>query len=701
MPRARRRRFRPSCPRRVGATPHVLFSRRMTTLTVLFVCVCMLYAVLLVSLQFGKDGFSIFVEDPSVPTGGSVRTVTVQAVRGEIYDRNGKPLVTNVYSYDLQLDYAAFRSSGSLRERNATLLSLLEAVEKQGATPAATQIPWQGTYPDLTLTDQAADTASATYARLCRVSEQLGLGSRADVHTLVNYFVDTYELGTQTDGVPTYTNEEITALLRVYYDMNATAFGPSVPYTLAHRVPTELIASQKETAERGVMFTVSAERVYHYPGYATHVLGRVGQIFAEDWAYYSAMGYPMNALVGTSGCESAFETVLHGTDGVMRITLDAQGQVVSRETVVQPIAGQDIRLTLDIDVQIAAEDALRAALEAEGADATAGAVVAMHAETGELIAMASAPTYDAADFLSQYEELTADPRLPLVNRTTLATYTPGALMHPITTLAALSEGVISPATLWADSSRLSIGDQTVAVCPLWRTTGHTHGQLSPATALSEGCPVFFGTLGTKLDTHAWHELESALGIGQSTELEIGDTVGAAANVLLAPELTRAEAALGLSGAKCTPVQLCTMLSTILNGGDRYAGQLLCDVRDFTTGEVLYVKSPQALSDTSIPVEHRQLVLHAMKNAASTDATLTGLSAPLRARNVELGVLSASTESADAGADNALLLAFGVGADTMYSSTNHGGVAVCVVLEHGAVPEAAYGVAAATLNEWFE
>ena len=670
MPRFRR--VRKNGGRHARPSPHTLFSRRVSALTVFFVAVCLVYAGILISLQARGNAYAIYVDGPAVPDGGRVMTVTVQAVRGEIYDRNGKPLVTNRYSYDLSLDYRSFLSVGDAHARNGLLLGLLEDVGQPDAgTLCADTFALVGTYPELTFCESAQDGSSAVYTDLVRVLDKNDLPSDTSASALVAYYTDKYALNARTGDTPTYTNEQITALLRIYYDMDARAFGAQEPYVMANEVSSAMIAMQKEKATPCVLFSVRAERVYHYPGYATHILGRVGQIFAEDWAYYSAMGYPMNATVGTSGCESAFESILHGTDGKMLVTLDENGRTVAQQTVEQPIAGQDIRLTIDIDAQIAAEDALR------DAGAT-GAVVCMDADTGELLVLASAPTYDAALFHSHYDQLSQQSDLPLLNRALSATYIPGELMQLFSAAAGLGEGVISASDFWQDSGTLTV-DSHRLVCSEFLSSGRTHGTLGVSTALRERCDVFFGQLGLALGNEAYSRWESLLGIGQSTGIELGENTGKSANLYPGLPSDVALAACGSSDCRMTPAQMCSMMSCILSGGTRYAAHLLLEVRDYTSGEVVYRHRAEALSDAELSDLSRQLIGSAMKNEVLFDSELNEMTAELRQAGVEVGVFDTLADSGTSGQSNALALSFAMPANSLTTS-DVGTVSLAVVVE---------------------
>lgn len=676
MPRSHRRARRPSNgdrPDRVS--PHTRFSRRITALTVFFVLVCLVYAGLLITTQARGNAYSIYVEGVDIPTGGTTETVTVAASRGGIYDRNGKPLVTNRYAYDIEISHGSFLRSGSQNDRNLLLLSLVDRLKDSGASmPYQQDFPLSGTYPHMGASTELRNADSSTAIRYARVLARVELESDTTPDELLAYYMETYALAAHTDGIPLYTDEQIDTLLRIYYDMDARDFGAVAPYTLAADVPASYVGSQMEQSLSCVRISTRTERVYHYPGYAAHLLGRVGPIYAEDWSYYSAMGYPMNAIVGVDGCESAFESILHGTDGKMRVTLDAAGNVIAKETLSEPIPGQDIRLTIDIDMQIAAEDAMRQT-------GRQGAVVAMRADTGEYYALASAPTYEAGQFTARYEQLSSDPTQPLLNRATYGTYAPGSLYTLVTAAAGLGTDTISPSTLWTDSGRLVVGDLTLN-CP------HTHGTLGVGTALSDGCPVFFGQLGLRVGSSRLEAWEEYLGLGKSVGIETSSSVGTPSGVHPATEQQLASAACGQNAAQATPAQLCSMLATLITGGTRPSGHLLSEVRDYRSGELIYRTQTEVLSSTALDATERDCILRALRSNVQNDESYRALAEGLCAIDTDTGLLASTDER------RALMLSYGQKA---FGSTA-GSLSVCVALDEGTEREAA-NVTFAVLDVW--
>ena len=323
---------------------------RYLGIAVIFCLVCVIYLGRLFYIQIsGRDEK---YDDDTV-----TRRVTVQAVRGEIYDRNGTPLVTNQYIYDLTLSYAPFSAQGA-NQANRTALNLLGALTQmgQGNKHEEKFFPFSGSYPNLSYSAAATDGNSLQYYRLQRVLSDLGMKADTSAEKLVNYYLDTYSLlATDTNGNRLFADWEIDLLLRLRYDMDANRFGEANDYIMAKDVDMALMTYVKERNMNGVTFTFTVERVYQYPGYASHILGTVGPIYAEEWAYYDERGYLMNAIVGKTGCEFAFESYLHGIDGEMEIVEDSFGNIISTNIIKAPVAGSDIRLTIDIGLQIAAK----------------------------------------------------------------------------------------------------------------------------------------------------------------------------------------------------------------------------------------------------------------------------------------------------------------------------------------------------------
>ena len=530
------------------------------------------------------------------------REVTVQAVRGEIYDRNGVKLVANRYSYDLSLAHAQFYSL-SVNERNNVCLSVQNALAKRGGEGVREQkfFPFDGTYPNYTYSADTMDGDSIRYYRLKRVLGDIGLDVATTATELRDYYTDTYDLlQLDNQGNRRFSDREIDTLIRMYYDLDATRFRSSGEYLLCEGVDMSLMTYIKEQNIKAVNFTVNVAREYCYPGYASHILGLVGPIYSNEWEYYNELGYQMNAIVGKSGCEAAFENYLHGTDGKIRIKEDKNGNVVEVEVLIEPIAGNDVYLTIDIDLQIAAEDGLaenvayitdRATSVETGLECQSGAAVAMNPNTFEVLAIASYPTYDLTTYNADYNLLAQDPAQPLLNRAINGTFAPGSTLKPGMAAIALTDGAIVESTYISCTGKYkgTVGCSTYG-------TNHW-SSIDVVDAIAYSCNSFFCEIGNRLGIQKMEKYLTEFGLGQSTGLELGGSKGVLAGPTYRGEIQSSEqwqpgmtwqAAIGQSDHQLSPVQMACYIATLCNGGTRYSAHLLHSVYRFGSDEPSYV-----------------------------------------------------------------------------------------------------------------
>ena len=595
---------------------------RYLLIALVFCTVCAIYVGRLFYVQIAG-------REQAYDDGTETVTVKLQAVRGEILDRNGEELVSNRYTYDLVLSYSALSTVGPTRS-NQIYLRLLEALDACGVGEAhkESHFPFHGTYPNYAFSPEATDENTSVGYRLQRILKDKGMDADSTVKDIVDEYVDTYRL-LETDGAGkrVYTDYEVDRLLRLRYDMDVMQFNGNNNYTFASNTDLTLMTYIKEMGLLGVTFEVTAERVYNYPGYASHILGSVGPIYAEEWDYYNEQGYPMNAIVGKSGCEAAFEEHLRGTDGEMKVTVDRSGNVIRTELIKAPVSGKDVYLTVDIRLQIAAEDALRENVEyvrendaeaIEGFESDSGAAVVMDPNTFEILAIASYPTFDLTTFNADYNSLLADAARPLTNRALRETYAPGSTFKVGVALAGLNQGEID-----RNSSILCTGVYTKlpgTYQPNCSTYPHATAHLTVTQALADSCNCFFYELGLRLRISGIDECMARLGFGRGTGIELGEEIG-----ILAGEAgtylgtwydgDTVQAAIGQSDSRATPLQLCAYISTLVNGGTRYSAHLLDRVCAFGSAEPSYsdesiLSAP--LDQMEIPAEHLSTLMIGMK-----------------------------------------------------------------------------------------
>ena len=580
--------------------------------------------------------------DSSPDPVNTVREVTLQAVRGEVYDRNGKKLVGNRYTHDLSLSFSAYTGM-SAAEKNEAYLTLASILGSHGVriTGGDPFFPFRNSYPFYTsFVKEATDGESVVYYRLMTVLSDAGLEKDATPQQLIAHLQSKYELlAKDKDGNRLYTDTEVDLLMRLYYDMEARRFERNGEYLIAKDVSLDLIAAVKEKKTDCVEFTVNIEREYLYPGYASHILGSVGPIYQEEWEYYSELGYQMNAIVGKSGCESAFQSYLGGKDGKLRIVTDEYGNVLDVTVIEQPVPGKDVYLTLDIDLQIAAEKGLAEnteyVREASGGNAStgsgcdAGAAVVLDPDTFEVLAIASHPTYDLSTFSSDYNDLRADESLPLFNRALQGSYEPGSTFKLGMAAVALTEGKLEDKEIISCTGRYPDADTSGGVGCSTYGLYHVAG-VDAVHAIAYSCNSFFCELGSRLGIFAMEQYMSKFGFGKTTGFELGGIKGVMAGPTHRAEVNHEEAwrdgntwqaSIGQSDHQASPLQLSTYVGTLVNGGTRYTAHLLHSVHEFGSEKVVYsfTQSERTVLDrVEISDSARSTVLEGMRQVVADD-----------------------------------------------------------------------------------
>lgn len=659
---------------------------RLMLLASIFCVACFIFVVRLIDLQLvRRDSFR--------PATAS-RTLTVEspitAQRGDLCDRNGNVLVTNDYSYDLVIDY--FSLPATVKEENAIFLELYHLCLDNGVAPLLCEdFPLTGTYPEMSFVEGCEATTSA-------IIDHYNLKSGSSAPGIAKYLADRYDL-LNSDGSLIYSPEDTLVVMHLRWSMLADGFYDSGEYTLAHELPREVVTSASESGIGGCMIETVATRKYLYPGVASHILGQVGSIFAEDWEEYKELGYSMDAKVGISGCEKVFESYLRGQDGVMVTVYDRSGNLIEQYVKEEPVAGSDVWLTLDIDLQLAAEKALpeniayavsHATGTHTGEDAAAGAFVMLEVDTGQVLAMASYPTYDLTTFNEDYDALAAAEVSPLLNRAINGLYAPGSTFKPGVAVAALDEGVITTSTIINTTGRYTYFSSYQPRCWYYISTGRSHGAINVHEALRVSCNCFFYEVGRLLGIDRLNAYCKLFGLGEATGFELGGELGMVAGPAyreasgLAPwqETDTIVAAIGQSENLFSPLQLASYFAALGNGGTRYSATILYAVKEFYTDEdVVTVSQPQVLSSFALSASNRAVLLDSLRSVVSTSSTLTGF---FRGVNAKVGGKTGTAQVGETRSENGLFAALAPIDDPTVA-------AVCVIEQGHAGSYSAYTV----------
>lgn len=582
-----------------------LFAFGLLVVALLALCVGTLYKLQII------EGAAYYEESQNKQ--GSEQTVT--AARGNILDRYGRVLVSNRECYNLKIsDKRLF--SDEVEDPNAVILQMINMVEAAGDKytddlPITKEPPFEYT----NMTDIQRMLLNAYL-------KDKGLDEDTTAVELMSYFRTRYDIA------GSYNAEEMRKIASVRYAVNVRYAINTNPYVFVEDASIDLISDLMGVVGNVVEVETSYIREYNTQ-YAAHILGYVQAMSDADMEKYRPgkenSTYDYDTKVGKDGVELAFENWLHGTNGKATVERTASGTVTSTIYTEDPVPGNHVYLTIDIQLQEAVERILETGIQtlqlkrdednlkavSEGRtddvreDIQGGAIVVVDIKTGEPLAIASYPTYNLSTLLEDYDEISSTEYDPLFNRALLGAYAPGSTFKPCTAIAGLSENIINTETqILCDGVFTKYSDQGYAPeCWIYTQDHLTHGNDNVTEALKDSCNIFFYTMADNLGIRKLMEYAEDFGLGESTGIELVETTGNMAN----PDnhLTydvdewvdgdTVQTGIGQSDSLFTPLQLAEYCAAIANGGTRHSAALLKSVRSFDYSRQLYQKNTEALS----------------------------------------------------------------------------------------------------------
>ena len=518
-----------------------------------------------------------------IETGGNTDNTTtytswvrVKAARGDILDSNGNVLVSNRASYDLVINHYVLVNANGTNDYLYRLVKLCQAegIEYTDRFPISRERPFTYTLDDYSSIWQG-------YFQTYLAEDDLDSDITAPL--LVQKLRARYSIPAE------WTDDEARLVIGLRYEMSLRNCILTLPnYVFLSDASDEALSDIMELNIPGMTVEASTVREYNTK-YAAHILGYVGAMSPEQWEYYKTIdGYGMDAEVGQSGLELAYEEYLHGVDGWREDTVTADGTLVSSIYVEEPRAGSNVEVSIDLNLQIAAEDQLAYTIqnlqaqdeEKDGADAEGGAVVAIDVATGQVLVCASYPTYDLSHFFEDYNDLLEAEDNPLFNRALLGAYPPGSSYKMSTLIAAINSGRTYSGEEIQTLGKFDKYEGLYATCMIYSLTGRNHGTITAATALKVSCNYYFYELGDRLSLSAMDSTAKHLGLGEPTGIELPESTGYRANKETKAKLysgydtgwfigDQILSAIGQSDNRFTPIQLCVYASTLANQGTRY------------------------------------------------------------------------------------------------------------------------------------
>lgn len=589
--------------------------RRLIALFVVLVTGCGVAVYALFNLQI-INGEKYAVQSQRKLTS----SLTVTASRGEILDRYGRPLVTNKNVFSLRIDYAYWDKTA----QNATILELAALVRADGAT-VEDELPITASAP-FAYTVDGEDAARKKLEEYCDGDKNLKTG--LDAPAMMAQLREKYKVDAS------YSDEDARTIVGVRYQMARTGFSLFNSYIFAHDISIDLISKVKERHKEFVGVDIETEPVREYKTtYAAHILGRVGPMYKEEWngqngetGYKDIPGYAMNSQLGKDGMEKALEEYLHGTNGARSVETNITGKVTSEVSSSAPQPGDNCILTLDLTLQMATEDALAKRIR-ELPDATSGAAVVIEVGTGEVLAMASYPTYNLETFSKDYNTLKENPAKPMINRAISGLYAPGSTYKPLTAIAGLEESVISMSTRYTCNHTMRYLNQP------FNCMGY-HGSLDVVRAIQKSCNIYFYNTGIALGGDKLEDWARQFGFGQKTGIELaGESRGYVAGPTNRASMVENDpslrswgggdnllAAIGQGDNAFTPIQLANYTATLASEGKHYRARMLKSVKTYDYSETVVEDIPELLGTVEMSESTRAAVKSGMGAVVSEGGT---------------------------------------------------------------------------------
>ncbi len=672
---------------------------RGRALIVIFLLVASFFSYRLYQLQV--------VETGGQPQDNSTYYVTktrVKAARGDILDRNGNKLVGNRASYDLAINHYVLTSSDAPNQYIYQLVSLCKelGIEYNDNFPVTKERPFTYTLDDYNTTWQGH---FQTF-----LQERGNYDSDITAPLLIQTLRKSYAIPEE------WTDEEARMVIGIRYELSLRGYVYSLSkFIFLSDATDEERFAILELNVPGMDVEATTVREY-YTDRAIHIIGYTGAMNEKEWVEYKKKGYSMDAVVGKSGFELAFEEELHGTDGWRWDTVAPDGTLISSVYDPAPKAGNNVETTIDISLQTTAEDQLELRLEElraqpedeDGQDAEGGAVVVMDVKTGQVLACASNPTYSPEIFTNKeaYNAVLEEENDPLYNRALSGAYAPGSTYKPAMVIAGVRGNYINMETKIEDKGvflkYIESDPNWKPRCLRYRLSGLTHGHINAAEALCVSCNYFFYEVADNIDIDIMDSTGKALGLGEPTGVELPEAIGHRANAETKAKLYKGTAGrwyvadqvlagIGQSEHKFTPMQLCVYAATLANKGTRYSATFLNRIVSADYRSLIRENEPEIVSHMDFPNDAVLAYMDGMKMVASVDG---GTAYKVFGNYpIQICAKTGTAETDSGGSDNGMFICF--------APANDPKIAIAIFGEQAGAGSAMAMVAKFILDDYFE
>ena len=489
------------------------------------------------------------------------RESILKAARGNIRDSSGTNLVETTTSNSLEL----YKSKIDNTTLNDTILKIVQVLESH-------QNSYKDNFPihiNPFAFTQADEEKEKKWKKANKVPEDY------TAEQTFYFFKEKYKI--EKENI-----EEIRKIIAIRYLISQEGYSSTKSITIAENISEESAAifSEQNDAFPGINLVREPVRSYPKGTLAAHIVGYTGKIGPEEYKEEKENGYTQNDYYGKEGIEKIAEKYLKGTDGIKQIDMAVDGTITDECIAKEAIQGSDVILTIDANLQAVTEKALEANIQkianggfSDQSNATAGAMVVMDVKTGEVLAMASYPTYEPAKFTfgidsATWKAYSQEPLVPIKNRAIQEIYAPGSIFKMVTAIAGLESGVITPTTKINDTGVYPTGGNPV--CWIWTSNHRGHGYLNVQQAIQHSCNYFFYEVGNRMGIDTLAKYTKHFGLGTKTGIELPKESPGKLNQkeegkAWYPGYTLS-ASIGQLNYAFTPIQMAKYASMIANGG---------------------------------------------------------------------------------------------------------------------------------------
>lgn len=628
------------------------------------------------------------------------RESVLRAARGSIKDRTGIELVTNETGFGLEI-YQTKADDATINSAIDTMIKILEENKDKFVDNLPIKVnPFKFT--------QKEEKDQKEWKKNNNIDEN------ATAEQAFNFLKDKYKI--ENDDL-----DQARKIMAVRYEITRNGYSATRSVKIASDISRNSAVKIREQNSSFSGMNIITEPIVKYTSgsLASHILGYVGAIDEEEYATREST-YRNDDVIGKNGVQYIFEDYLKGQDGIKQIDMAVDGTITSEYVSKEAVAGSDVVLTIDANLQAVAEKALKANIKkiASGGfgkkkDAKAGAVVVMNVKTGEVLALASYPDYEPGLFVKGISEKTYNSYKKennLYNRAVSGNYAPGSTFKMAVALAGLETNKITTKSTINDTGIYPRGGNPV--CWYYTSYRSGHGYLNVSQAIKHSCNYFFYELGYRVGIDGIAKYANYLGLGKKTGIELeGETSGILASPQVAKDINGADwylgdtlsAAIGQSYNSFSPLQMAKYVSMLANGGKDIDVTLIKSIikADGTevskeeinkyTNEKLGLKD-QKTEDLNVKSENIQAILKGMKGVTSeSGGTAYSTFADF---NIELGGKTGSAQIGVDGKDGAH--AWFVG----FAPYDDPEIAVVVLVEKGGTGGYTAEVAKQIIAEYF-